>query len=131
MRGWTGIARSYAAAVALSGAAVVLALLLAGATGGRAGHLFTAAVALAAWSGGLGPGLVAAGLGGLALDYFFEDPVDSLRPQSLNTALNLVVFLLVGGVIAWTNARLRASRAELAAALDAVGDAVIVHAADG
>jgi PAS domain-containing protein len=130
--------RRYGAAPVACAVALGLALLLAGATGGRAGHLFTAAVVLAAWYGGIGPGLLASTLGGLAISYFFEEPPYSLWPDSPNTLLNVAVFLLAGVLIAWTSERLRverdahrAARAEVEALLDALDDSVIAYAADG
>ena len=130
--------RRYGLAVLASGASALLALALAPATGGRAGHLFMAAVALASAYGGWGPGLLAATAGGLAIDYFFEEPTGSFAVTSLNTVLNVVVFLLVAALIGGINARLRAARdrsaaqhAELAGVLDAVDDSVVVYAADG
>ena len=43
---------------------------------------------LSAWYGGLGPGLLATGLGALAVDYFFEHPAYELgisNPDTLAT----------------------------------------------
>jgi signal transduction histidine kinase len=100
----------YAAAVLGPAAATALALALAPATGGRAGHLLMAPVALAAWWGGWGPGLLATVLGGLALDYFFEVPEGSFAVESPNTVLNLLAYVLVAGVIAWSNHSLAAAR---------------------
>src|SRR3712207_1556027 len=45
--------------------------------------LFAAAVMVAAWFGGLGPGLLATGLGTVAGDYFFLAPVGSFTPLSV------------------------------------------------
>jgi two-component system sensor histidine kinase KdpD len=97
-----------------------------------------AAVAVASSYGGFGPGLLAALLGGLAIDYFFEEPLGSFAITSLNTVLNVLVFLLVAVLVGAVNARVRAARersavdhAELAGVLDATDDSVVAYAADG
>jgi signal transduction histidine kinase len=60
--------------------------------------LFFAAVALSAWYGGLGPGLLATGLSVLALDYFFVPPVYALG-VGLADAVRLGLFALVAILI--------------------------------
>jgi signal transduction histidine kinase len=60
--------------------------------------LFIAAVALSAWYGGLGPGLLATGLAVLALDYFFIPPVYALG-VGVADAARLGVFSLVAILI--------------------------------
>src|SRR5438552_12566085 len=60
--------------------------------------LFFAAVAVSAWHGGLGPGLLATGLSVLALDYFFVPPVYALG-VSVPDGVRLAMFALVCALI--------------------------------
>src|SRR5262245_53746545 len=64
--------------------------------------LFYAAVMVAAWYGGLGPGLLATGLSAVALDYFFLPPVYSLG-VGIADGVRLATFLLVAGLISSLN----------------------------
>ncbi len=95
---------------------------------------FYPALMVAALIGGLGPGLVATGLGGLTADYFFMPPVGSLRIMNLSDGVSLAVFLFVGAFISVITDRLRAARAgqvkreyeqRWATTLASIGDAVI------
>src|SRR3712207_8731729 len=71
--------------------------------------MFAAAVMVAAWFGGLGPGLLATGLGAVAGDYFFLPPVGSFTP--LNVALlPIFLFALQGGLISVLVEALRSAR---------------------
>jgi signal transduction histidine kinase len=65
--------------------------------------LFFGAVAMSAWYGGLGPGLVATGLSVLALDYYFVDPVYALGVGAAD-AVRLALFCLVSILISWLDA---------------------------
>jgi K+-sensing histidine kinase KdpD len=67
--------------------------------------LFFAAVMIAAWYGGLGPGLVATILSSLALDYFFLGTI-----YSLGMGLDDVVRLGVFGLVALFTSSLNAAR---------------------
>ena len=58
--------------------------------------LFIPALTLSAWFGGIGPGMLATGLGVLSCNYLYVPPVGSFLIQSGNDALQLVVFLLEG-----------------------------------
>ena len=60
--------------------------------------LFFAAVAVSAWYGGLGPGLLATGLSLLALDYFFVPPVYELG-VGVADGVRLGLFALVSVLI--------------------------------
>jgi signal transduction histidine kinase len=60
--------------------------------------LFLAAVAISAWVGGLGPGLLATALSVLALDYFFMTPVFSLG-GGLTEGVRLGIFGLVAVLV--------------------------------
>jgi K+-sensing histidine kinase KdpD len=112
----TGALRSYAAALALTLLALALALAAGPRVGGMPPLLFLAAVALSGWAGGFGPALCAAGLGALALDYFFETPSDSLEVSDPATVLNLIGFLVVALLLGSLNARLRHARDQSEAA---------------
>jgi signal transduction histidine kinase/CheY-like chemotaxis protein/PAS domain-containing protein len=57
--------------------------------------LFTPAILVSAAIGGLGPGLVATLLGGLAGEYIFREPL-GIWPESTEDVVPLVIFLLLG-----------------------------------
>jgi PAS domain S-box-containing protein len=118
---------AYVIAVSSSAAALALSLALAPRIGGSAFVPLFAAVMVSAWYGGLGPGLVATALGGLAIDYYFEAPLYSLRIISIPTALRLGVFVLVALFISSLSVRMRSARAAAEAARrEAEGAAAIV-----
>ncbi len=71
--------------------------------------LFAAAVMVGAWFGGLGPGLLATGLGALAADYFFLAPAGSFTPLDL-AFLPLLLFVLQGALISYLVEALRSAR---------------------
>jgi PAS domain S-box-containing protein len=71
--------------------------------------MFAAAVMVAAWFGGLGPGLLATALGAVAGDYFFLPPVGSFTPLSI-AFLPLFLFVLQGGLISLLVEALRSAR---------------------
>jgi signal transduction histidine kinase len=76
-----------------------------------AGVLLLAAVAFSAWYGGLGPGLVATVLSGLALDYFFITEYYALR-FGTTTWVAVSVYLCVAVLInSLTEAQSRLNRA--------------------
>lgn len=73
--------------------------------------LFFAAVMVAAWFGGLGPGLFATGLAAFLSIYLFTRPFGSLQ-FDVNDALRLNVFLMVALLTSWlTDRRERAETA--------------------
>jgi PAS domain S-box-containing protein len=77
------------------------------------------AVMVAAWFGGLGPGLLATALGVLAGDYFFLPPQGSFTGLNV-AALPLALFAVQGVVISSLAEALRAARRRAeASALDA------------
>jgi PAS domain S-box-containing protein len=71
--------------------------------------LFAAAVIVAAWFGGLGPGLLATALGAVAADYYFLAPVGSFTPLGV-AFLPLFLFVLQGGLISFLVEALRFAR---------------------
>ena len=106
----TGVQR-YGAAVASSGVALLLALVSIPLLGNDASELHLASVMFSAWYGGLGPGLLATGLGALSLDYFFETPrfsMDITDPVAL--IRSVVVFVIVAALSSWLSGNLRRSR---------------------
>jgi PAS domain S-box-containing protein len=99
--------------------------------------LFFAAVMLAAWSGGIGPGIAATLASTLILDYWFFEPTGALEATSENL-VRLGTFALVAIFIAAaTEARRRAmvrqarERERLQVTLSSIADAVIATDADG
>jgi PAS domain S-box-containing protein len=103
----------YAAAVGLVAAAVTLrGWLLGNVLGAQVPFLpFVLPVALAAWLGGLGPGLLATVLGALTATYLFVEPVYSLRITGAPDAVRLGLFLVSGGVISVVCEQLRRAQA--------------------
>src|SRR5262245_2391983 len=93
----------YGVAVLAFGAALLITHLLWPIIDPAATPLFFAAVMLAAFYGGLGPGLVATALFTWAVDFFFIASFNTLE----FTVSNLVragVFMLVAVIISWLNA---------------------------
>ena len=96
---------------------------------------FFPAVAVAAWYGGLGPGLLAIALAALTADWFFVDPRHSFR---IADPVGFLGFPIAAGLIlAAFEAMHRASRElsrtrdTLATTLKSIGDGVIVTDARG
>ncbi len=84
--------------------ATALAALARLALGGLLGHeapllLFTLAVAVAAWYGGLGPGLLAMAASLLAANFLFLEPVNSFNITQPVDQLRALLFTLIGGTI--------------------------------
>jgi two-component system sensor histidine kinase KdpD len=78
-------------------------------------------VVLAALVGGLGPALVAAGLGAVLLNFFFTRPYHTFVIDDPNNVVALVAFALVAGLVSWVVdvAERRSARAAAAAELEA------------
>lgn len=73
--------------------------------------LLLAAVVIAAWFGGMGPGLVASALATLAVDYYFTPPFHTLEP-GIEQVPRLLVFGVLGVLSAWgSTSRKNAERA--------------------
>src|SRR5262245_4759309 len=70
--------------------------------------VFFLAIMLSAWFGGIGPGLLAALLATLAIDYYFLPPLYSLLFDPVNMPHLLVFFLSAVLVSSWSAARKRA-----------------------
>src|SRR5579859_548985 len=120
----------YGAALALVALALAIALLLQGALGLNPFLLFVAAVAVSAWYGGIGAGLLATLCGLFLSDYFFLPPYRTFA-VSLDDLILLVIFGLVAILISTlTESRHRAEQ-RLEVILASIGDAVIVTDAHG
>ncbi len=74
--------------------------------------VFFAAVIVAAWFGGLGPGLLATALSTLLSWYFFLSPQYSLEIGSFGQGLRVVVFALEGAVISLLVGAMHSARQE-------------------
>ena len=137
----------YASAILLVGGALLVKLILAPVLQDERQPfvLFFGAVAAAAWRGGLGPGLLAAMLAGVASDVFF---LTAARPA--DESMQLGLFLLESVTLAVLASRrrsagsaprdlardeaeagLRSAAAEMRAVLDSALDGVVGMAADG
>jgi two-component system, LuxR family, sensor kinase FixL len=96
----------YGLAVSSVGVALIFALLLRPDV--LIAPVFFLAIMLSAWFGGMGPGLLAALLSTLAIDYFFLPPLQSLK-FDLHHAPHLVVFFLSALLVSsWSAVRRRA-----------------------
>ena len=116
----------YGAAVALTLVAWGAAVLLGNGLSVRTHLPFAAAVAVATWFGGAGPGLLSAALSVLAIDFTFLPPVGSVELTHFEELVDSLVFLVVASTIGATTAALRNAR-ELAERRAA--DISIAHAA--
>jgi signal transduction histidine kinase len=99
----------YGMAIVLTGYAFLLGMLVFPVSNHGPFLFFLAAVTLAAWYGGLGPGLMATLTAFLAIGYLFEQPVGTLAITDTRTAVNAVVFVWVAILISWLHGRLRAA----------------------
>lgn len=101
---------SYGVAVLSGGIALLLTELLDGPYSELNTPLFfVAAVAVSAWYGGLGPGLLAMVLNALADMWFFLSPIHSLVINSQRTAIRLLEFLLCSCLLVWLNVARRSA----------------------
>ncbi|HEU4494733.1 MAG TPA: GAF domain-containing protein [Rubrobacteraceae bacterium] len=73
---------------------------------------FFAAVVVAAWFGGLGPGLLATGLSALLSWYFFLSPQYSFDLRGFGPGLRLIVFVAEGAIIGLLAGSMHSSRRE-------------------
>ena len=102
----------YIIAVALIGAALLLRYELRSWLGPNVLYLqFFPAILIAAWYGGLGPGVVATATAALAAMYFFLPPAGLAVGQPADL-VSLSLFVATGLGIAWTNHLLRNAERE-------------------
>jgi PAS domain S-box-containing protein len=117
----------YGLAVACAGAAVLLRMSLDSLWGLKYPYLVLhPAILLAAWVGGLGPGLVTTGLCAAMAAYFWMPPVDSVLVDIMPDRLALLTFLGVGFAISvlseFAHRRERAARA----VVESINDGFVV-----
>jgi signal transduction histidine kinase len=91
--------------------------------------LYIAAVMIAAWIGGLGPGLFATALAGLTSIYLFMEPRYSFHIYA-SDILRLVVFLSVAMLVSWLNGQRKNAELSAAAARDDLEQKVIERTTD-
>ena len=134
----------YGVAAALSLTAVVIAVLFWPAAGRVMLAVFYIAVALSAWNGGLGPGLLATGFGAAAA-VLLPQAAGGGDGFTVPDALNLCVFLVVSSLIALITEALdrvnralgqsleeeRRTEAEIRSLVDSVVEALLLVAPDG
>jgi PAS domain S-box-containing protein len=135
------VALGYAVAGASAAGATYLSFLLDEPLQGHPFPILLSAVMLSAWFGGLGPGLLATAVGGLVIDYYFEQPQHSLAITSWGTVLRLAVFVASALLISSLSAQLRAAERraaagraaaeQLAALITASEDAIVGATLDG
>lgn len=114
----------YGLALAAVVAAVLLTLLLRPLLNPAVAPLFTVAVGVSAWCGGRGPGLMAALLSVLSLNYFFLAPLDQFT-LSLDDLARLAVFTLIALLIGWLKAELREAESVLRASEERYRDLIL------
>jgi len=96
--------RRYGGAVVVVAGAAALTALLWPALQTTVSTLFVGAVMIAAWYGGLGPGVLATVLSALAIDYYFQEPYYALS-FGVTDIVRDVVFVGVALLIGSLNAR--------------------------
>lgn len=106
--GITLVAR-YALAFICVGGALLLTYLLQ--PNGLVVPLFFLALILASWFGGMGPGLIAALLSTLCVDYFFLPPIFSFKFDFSHLPQLIVFFISAVLVSSWSSVRKRAETA--------------------
>ena len=90
----------YAVAVCVTAAMIAVREALSGWLGRSAPFLSSiAAVLIASFRGGLGPGLIATALSAAASDFFFVPPLFSLRVEKLIHGADLIMFVAIGVLI--------------------------------
>lgn len=114
---WRWPASPYLVAIASALAALVISFVSGTANRDVPPLLFLGAVAISAWYGGSGPGLLATICGFLALDYFFELPAYTLEISDPRTLLDSVAYLAIALLLGSLNAQLRRARARAEVAL--------------
>jgi signal transduction histidine kinase len=97
-----GIVKDYGFAICLFWFALLTTLLLEQWIAPHTTSLFLAAIALTAWQKGLYPSLVATLLSGLAIDYFFNAPVNSFE-FSADNVISSFVFVMAAFIISWAH----------------------------
>jgi PAS domain S-box-containing protein len=112
----------YGMAIISSGVTLIVCVFLNQALSGSLPlTLFIIPVVVSAWFGGLGPGLLATLLSGLASEYFLTEEYFSLFRLDTADWERLTLFLITSGLVNWLILMMRAARQEVEArARDAV-----------
>jgi PAS domain-containing protein len=142
---WSHFVARYAGAISITAIAVLVRLLFDPFLE-RSGFAITlVGMLMAAWIGGVGPGLLSQTLLLVAQGLLFSVPEDSKPPWTLEGIVSLVAFYSVGGIVgslseAWQAARTRAKsqtndaisqREQLQATIGCVADGVLVTDSEG
>ena len=107
-------ARRYMVALALVAASALLRLSLQPWLDSNLPYLqFFPAIMVAAWFGGLGPGIAATVLSAAAGVFFFVAPLERSAVEHSGDLISLALFVLTGFGISWFNHRLRSTEAAL------------------
>jgi PAS domain S-box-containing protein len=130
---------TYVVALSVTAAAAVLRLALSPLLGDDLPYLtFFAAVIIAAWYGGLRPGLLATLASGATASYLFLAPVLQTRGPRWGDAIGLLLFGAIGWLMSDLSSRLQGAKNEclveterLRTTLRSIGDGVIVTDAHG
>ena len=102
--------RATVIAILAPGLALILALIVQPERELGAASLFVLAVVAASVFGGIWAGIGSSLLGFLALNYFFTEPVHTLRVHNRDDVVALAVFLVVALMVGWVVARAVAER---------------------
>jgi C4-dicarboxylate-specific signal transduction histidine kinase len=116
IRTLTGLLSSYLVAAISVGIAVVITLKL-GSVVKHTATLFFCSVMLSSWYGGLWPGVFAALLSVVALDYYFIAPLYALG-ISLEETPDMIVFVATALVIGWLSGEQKRTKESLRQARD-------------
>jgi len=116
IRTLTGLLSSYVVAAISVGIAVVITLKL-GSVVKHTATLFFCSVMLSSWYGGLWPGVFAALLSVVALDYFFIPPLYALG-ISLEETPDMIVFVATALFIGWLSGEQKRAKESLRQARD-------------
>src|SRR5205085_2559163 len=107
---------AYGLAVLATAVTVLVRWLLWPVLGDAVPHMFFfPAVMVAAYYGGFAPGLLSTLLGALAANLLFTEPRYSLQIKSLNAAVALPLFVLVGVIISGLSESLHRARRRIVA----------------
>ncbi len=107
---------AYGAAVLAPGVTLLVRWPLGPVLGDAVPHMaFFPAVMIAAYLGGLWPGLLATALSAAAANYFFTKQLPSFHVTNANDAAALILFLLVGTIISSLCESLHRTRRRLVA----------------
>src|SRR5215470_1870801 len=113
---WTRLLSSYAVAALSVGIATVITLKL-GSVIKHTSTLFFCSIMLSSWYGGLWPGVFAALLSVVALDYYFIPPLHALG-ISLQEAPDVIAFMATALFIGWLSGDQKRAQESLSQARD-------------